>query len=313
MKGKHALFLLGMLCLALSTYSQVPLFQEQNGLVIIEMESATGSLGDWKKETGISGYTGSGYLVYTGNNQYNNPGQSKISFQVQIQKTGLYRFQWRSRITLGNSNSEHNDSWLRLPDADDFFAQRNNSIVYPKGSGKSPNPKGAGKDGWFKVYQNQKDKWSWHARTSDNDAHDIYARFDQAGIYTLEIAGRSNGHGVDRIILYHEEVAPSDAKDTDLPESDILTGLKLLAAQAALPLKVFPNPANQWIQLQLPEGQAFPAGAIARILDARSAVAATFVLDGSQPVRLPVADLPAGWYVLQVQAPEKLYQTRFIR
>jgi hypothetical protein len=36
-----------------------------------------------------------------------------------------------------------------------LFAEKGSSILFPKGSGQTPNPIGSGADGWFKIYMNQ--------------------------------------------------------------------------------------------------------------------------------------------------------------
>jgi hypothetical protein len=196
-------------------------FVESGGLVIVEAESVP-TAGDWDQGTATDGYTGSSYLEWTGPDLFSKPGEGLLSYQLEISTPGTYRFRWRSRINVGTNNTEHNDAWLRFPDADDFYGQKNSSIVYPKGSGKSPNPNGAGKDGWFKVYQNTRDKWSWDARTSDHDAHNIYVRFDNPGTYTMEISGRSFGFALDRIVLFTDSVSNNDATDEDAGQSQLI-------------------------------------------------------------------------------------------
>ena len=64
-------------------------------------------------------------------------------------------FLWKSSFRQGDNGTEHNDSWLRFPNASDFFGEKasNGSIVYPNGSGKEPNPEGSSSDGWFKIYR----------------------------------------------------------------------------------------------------------------------------------------------------------------
>src|SRR5680860_357323 len=77
--------------------------------------------------------------------------QIMASNELKIEHPGTYQFLWKSAVKIGDSGSEHNDTWLRFGDADNFYAQKENSAVYPKDIGKSPNPKGASKDGWFKI------------------------------------------------------------------------------------------------------------------------------------------------------------------
>ncbi|RMG22699.1 MAG: T9SS C-terminal target domain-containing protein, partial [Bacteroidetes bacterium] len=91
-------------------------------------------------------------------------------------------------------------------------------IIYPHGSGQSPNPQGSGADNWFKIYMNELNTWSWITQTSDNDAHFIYARFDNPGVYTLQISGRSNGYAIDRMVLFNESV--DEAMATSLSQAE---------------------------------------------------------------------------------------------
>ena len=200
-------------------------YQEQNGLVVIETESGSYPNG-WRlmpnnedaNHPAFSGATGGQYLQYDGGNKLNNPGNDVIEYQVEIAKAGTYQFQWRSRIGFGSNSTEHNDSWLKI-NADDFYAQKGNSVVYPKGSGKQPTPEGAGGGGWFKVYLSGSTSWTWSTKTFDNNAHDIFATFNSPGVYTVQVSGRSDGHAIDRMVLHHIEDFNGSATDTGLPES----------------------------------------------------------------------------------------------
>ena len=178
---------------------------EAGDILVVDIESEAAA-GDWQFQTSTAGYTGTGYHYWNGPNYSGSPGNGLMSYTINITNPGTYRFRWRSRIGLGTKQSEHNDAWLRLPDADDFYGYKagTNSTVYPKGSGKTPTPNGAGAGGWFKVYMNSLNAWVWDARTSDNDAHQIYAVFNTAGLYTVEISGRSTGYILDRFMLYQE-------------------------------------------------------------------------------------------------------------
>ncbi|WP_396634844.1 putative Ig domain-containing protein [Maribacter sp. R86514] len=181
-------------------------YQENNGLVVIEMENLTYGA-NWTEETTEPGYTGSGYL-FNSVDSFNTPGVGTISTQVEITTPGVYRFQWYNNIGIiapSVPSTEHNDAWLRFNDANDFYGAKNvdgsGGIVYPKGLGKTPEVEGASADGWLKVYTNTLD-WSWSTKTSDNDAHWVFVEFDNAGTYTMEISSRSNGHLIDRVALH---------------------------------------------------------------------------------------------------------------
>lgn len=180
-------------------------------VIEVEIESVA-LVGDWKKKTDINGYSGDAYFVWDGPNQFwkgpENIGKvGLLSFEVEITKPGTYLFQWRSYIAKKDPqkpNTEHNDSWLKIL-ADDFYAVRETSTVYPKGSGKTPNPEGENGNGFFKAYMNTNDTWTWTTGTYDNNFHQIYARFDEAKIYTIEIAPRSSYHAIDKFKLIQQE------------------------------------------------------------------------------------------------------------
>ncbi|SDS74031.1 hypothetical protein SAMN05192545_1964 [Maribacter dokdonensis] len=177
-------------------------FEEQNGIAILELDSKVS--GSWRKES-TSGASGGSVLTYRGSNYFNSPGNSTITYKVKINSSGTYRFIWRNKISViasHNASTEHNDSWLKI-NASNFYGQKGSSRIYPGGSGKTPTPEGASSGGWFKVYTNTID-WSYSTKTSDNDAHAVYATFNNAGVYNIQVSARSNGHTIDRMVLYKE-------------------------------------------------------------------------------------------------------------
>ena len=182
-------------------------FQETNALLMIEFEDGAFENGSQWAFIEDGQVSGGAYAVWEGNDLFNAPGSGLVTFQLNIQNPGVYRFSWKSAVTIGNNGTEHNDSWIRFPDAADFYGEKNGSKVYPKDTGKTPNPNGASKEGWFKAYRSGNDLgFKWMARTSDNDAHDIYVEFETAGEYTMEVSGRSSGHGIDQFVLFQEAV-----------------------------------------------------------------------------------------------------------
>jgi hypothetical protein len=187
-------------------------FQEEDGLVLAEFEDVALN-GAWALRTEFGGFSGDGYLVWEGPQYFNQPGNGILTFKINIQTPGTYRFMWHTDITIGDSGSEHNDTWLRFDDADDFFGVKvgGTGIVYPRDRGKSPNPQGSSSDGWFKVFRSGNLDYQWEAFTSDNNAHDIYVTFNNPGIYTMEVSARSSGHAIDRFVLFTDNWSPADA------------------------------------------------------------------------------------------------------
>lgn len=203
-------------------------FFESDRLVIVEAESQPAT-GDWVEDTTIGGFTGSSYYRWSGEDFFRDPGNGLLEYKIRINNPGRYRFYMRSRNPTMNG-SEHNDMWVRFPEADEFYGFRasDNSIVYPHGNTRGPNgseqtPTTEGGDnngGWMKAFQNNPDRWWWYARTSDNDSHDIYVEFDSVGTYTMQISGRSSLFIIDRFALFDEALYSDDSiEGTARPET----------------------------------------------------------------------------------------------
>ncbi|WP_020529049.1 hypothetical protein [Flexithrix dorotheae] len=189
-------------------------FIEKDGVVKVEFENAKFGNG-WELKTGNVNTSGRGYMVWNNGDFFPRPGSDLATFKIKISTPGTYQFIWNSAVTIGTNGTEHNDTWLKFPDASDFYAEKNGTKVYPKGSGKTPNPEGASQDGWFKVYRSGNDvDFKWQARTYDNDPHLIYVMFDEAGTYTMQISARSYGHGIDKFALFLESLDESTVTNT---------------------------------------------------------------------------------------------------
>lgn len=217
-------------------------FIEQNGLVVIEMESADQPLpGSWETSSTYStttspnvnnpgGATGGDFIIWQAGQNLGNPGQGLLTYQVQINNPGTYQFKWRNQVGLGTNTTEHNDTWLKI-EADQFFGSKNGgaSIVCPNGAPSgtctaTTGLNGSSSGGWFKVYSSGASNWSWVSNTSDNDAHQVFATFDNPGIYNILVSARSSSHAIDRMVLVNQSLAGNNGQSTSLPESPRTTG-----------------------------------------------------------------------------------------
>lgn len=196
------------------------LFIEKNGLVRVDIKNPSTSPNGWATAKAFAGYEGEDYIIWTGNDNFSTPGEGVMNFSIKITNPGTYQFVWRSRIGAGNSNTEHNDSWLRIPTAANFYGEKESTgeRVYPKGTGKTPNPHGASKDGWLKVYMNRLDEWFWRSTTNDQDPFNVFATFDTSGTYDIQISGRSNAHAIDQFVLFRTDKTLSQATAAELSE-----------------------------------------------------------------------------------------------
>ncbi|MEO1680478.1 MAG: hypothetical protein AAFU80_20220, partial [Pseudomonadota bacterium] len=217
-------------------------FVEEGGIVVIEMESAadfgplpegweTASTYDSSRDgagnvDNPSGATGGDFIIWQGDQFFGNTSNGHITYKVQINEIGTYRFEWRSQVGEGDTTSEHNDTWLKI-EGDAFWGQkfRSDSTVRPKGVSRAENdwpdgstaPNGSSANGFFKIYHGTQD-WNFGGFTSDHDGHLIYARFDEPGIYDITIAARSSHHVIDRMVLSHVDYS-GDRQDLSLSES----------------------------------------------------------------------------------------------
>lgn len=179
-------------------------YLEEDGVVIFEVEEANVP-GKWIVGSRTAGYTGNGYLEWNGEQRYGAGAaeDGKITYRIRISNPGNYQFRWRNRINRGNQNTEHNDSFLRLPSG------ANVADEYPIGN-------------WTKVYMNKANTWSWNTGTKDHDWQLIRQYFN-AGDHLVQISGRSPGHAIDRIALYkYDEVNFNVGQFDDRPVSRVV-------------------------------------------------------------------------------------------
>ncbi|WP_420593136.1 malectin domain-containing carbohydrate-binding protein [Robiginitalea biformata] len=207
-------------------------FIESGGLVVIEAENNSGITGNWKNASNSTapnvndpgGATGNDYISWEGSQNLSTQGVGLLVYPVEITTTGTYRFRWRSQVGNGTASTDHNDTWLKI-EGDSFFGEKGTgSIVCPAGADSSNDctgstPNGASGNGWFKVYSSGTTNWTWSTQTSDNDAHQIYVRFDTPGTYNILVSARSSFHLIDRMVLNHLTAYSGNALALSNPQS----------------------------------------------------------------------------------------------
>ncbi|MEM1325512.1 MAG: hypothetical protein AAGI23_06135 [Bacteroidota bacterium] len=83
--------------------------------------------------------------------------------------------------------------------------------------------------------------------------------FDTVGIYTIEIAGRSQGHAIDQFVLHHSDIPTGSATNINRPESprfNPVSTTKIIRQ----PLNIYPTVGNEMVTLELPTHQAIQLG-----------------------------------------------------
>lgn len=188
-------------------------FETRSGIAVLELNNPVPS--GFRSES-ISGATSGTAATYRGSNNFRSPG-NVTTYKLKVNSTGTYRVQWRNKISIITTgphpaNTEHNDSWLKI-NGSDFFGQSGSSKVYPKGSNKTPIVNGDSANGFMKIFTSSVN-WSWTTRTNDGGGHDIFVTFNNTGVYNVQVGGRSQGHTLDRIVLYKSSVSSSSALST---------------------------------------------------------------------------------------------------
>jgi hypothetical protein len=213
-------------------------FREVDGVVVIEAESLP-LTESWETRTAETGFTGSGYIQWTGSSFNNDPTHGVMEVTLCLEGASRYRLQWHTRIGIGNDTTEHNDSWVQFGDVDDYFGARGPSDGETR---RYPHPQcddgpfmtmirglatvteatcaaGSSRDGWMKVYCSGASDWRWSTSTSDSDAHQVVFETDGAGVVRLMLAARAEGHLIDRIVIHDASLPDATVQDLTLAET----------------------------------------------------------------------------------------------
>lgn len=236
-------------------------FEEQNGLLTIEMESgALPSGSDWQTgseaDPNLSGST-INYIYWDGAQSFNALTGAPITYNLKINNPGTYRLAWRGRIGTGTSGGEHNDAWLRIV-ADDFYAtNQNNSTATPQLEPRpscvsNPDrdcPAGSSTDGYFKAFMNRHpvnlpvdQRWGFVTNTNDgNSFRFIWATFNAPGNYSVIVDARSSFFFMDKMVLRRVDVSDGTAFNLNNVESSCSDALSINDVNKP-EAKIYPNP-----------------------------------------------------------------------
>ncbi|WP_400077522.1 T9SS type A sorting domain-containing protein [Winogradskyella sp. R77965] len=245
-------------------------FEEQNGLLTIEMESGDLPSGtNWQTgsedDPNLPGST-INYIFWDGPQSFNALTGAPITYNIKINNPGTYRLAWRGRIGTGTSGGEHNDAWLNIV-ADDFYATNtNNSTATPQLEPRpscvsNPNrdcPEGSSTNGYFKAFMNRhpvnsppEQRWGFVTNTNDgNSFRFIWATFNAPGNYSVIVDARSNFFFMDKMVLRRTDVSDSTAFNLNNPESlcyDASLSTETIIKQE---LKIFPNPTSGRLEIR---------------------------------------------------------------
>ncbi|GAA4950417.1 hypothetical protein GCM10023314_24660 [Algibacter agarivorans] len=223
-------------------------FEEQNGLLTIEMES--GVINDNRWQIALETVNGEEitYLHWTGPESFNALSGAPIVYKIKINNPGTYRFAWRMRVGLGTSKGEHNDAWLKI-DGEDFYGIKDGAKVYPKPMCNNDSSltcaAGSSTQNFIKAFGNRLD-WGFVTNTNDHVAHRVFVTFNEAKEYTITVDARSSYLFIDKMVLHRNTVSGSIAFDLNNPESNCYNALSTVKNELEK-IKVYPNPTKDFI------------------------------------------------------------------
>ncbi len=245
-------------------------FEEENGLLTIEMESGVLPSGsNWQTgsepDPNLSGST-IDYIYWDGAQSFNALTGTPITYNIKINNPGTYRFAWRGRIGTGTSGGEHNDAWLRIV-ADDFYAtNQNNSTATPQLEPKpncnsNPNrdcPAGSSTNGYFKAFMNRHpvnlpvdQRWGFVTNTNDGSSFRfLWATFNSPGNYSVIVDARSSFFFMDKMVLRRSDVSDSVAFNLNNTESTCYDASLSINDEKKNETKILPNPTTGKIEIR---------------------------------------------------------------
>jgi hypothetical protein len=157
---------------------------------VLEAENAISeSLGGWNIETTYPGYSGDGYLFYTGENKNNTDLAMPLVYKWHIEEAGTYEVWFRGRRDRCEScpcdapGDACNDIWSQLDDG----KARKRLVKHPFGEG-----------------------WGWGTPTTEYVPYRVH--FD-VGVHVLQIGGRSKGVKLDQIVVVPESEGKPKTND----------------------------------------------------------------------------------------------------
>lgn len=164
------------------------ILEEKDGLCVFEAEG-TKLKGQWKIGKDANKASGGAYIYFDGPNTYNEVNKDNlISYTFRINNPGNYTVKWMMRQPEGERGTDKgNDAYIYF--SDDIGYAKNQKLTH-----------------YEKFYSRSANDFVLHGVAEVHGlGHSwLTAKFPSAGEYTLNIAGRSHGLQIDRIVLFKD-------------------------------------------------------------------------------------------------------------
>ena len=174
------------------------------GMWQVELEDAYNG---WIEQPANANTQGPWYSWQGGNNFFlAEAGEDILKYTVDIKQAGNYIFKIHSladNAGQGSAIDQSNDIWVRFPTGVDVAGEVQ------------------AQQDWIKVFRNGSlaNQWTWVSAAEKNATQWAQTvQFLAAGTHCIELSGRSNGHGIDRIALCLQgnNVNPANLPDSPL-------------------------------------------------------------------------------------------------
>lgn len=197
------LILFAILLNSIFGFSQ-KVYEESDGLVMMEAENTLTELHLWTSSTYFQAFSGSGHIEFTGG-VVSGAGSplSPLVYKFKINKAGDYalNIRGRSRLLEGEAKDLANDAWFKV-DGD-----------YGIGAGGPPDISFMNQYTKLFVGRGGNGDWGWGTQYDINHVqpHAIF-NFKAGETYTLTMAGRSQRFNVDRILFINTTYPIEEAR-----------------------------------------------------------------------------------------------------
>ncbi len=192
-------------------------YEEKDGLVVMEAEFTKSNPGRWQGKTAIEGFTGKGYIEFTGNGTAGGAAKSPLVYIFKVNKPGLYFLHLRaSREDHGQPNDHSNDCYVRVDG--NYGAGPNPGDKHGDNAPLSVLKKDT------KFFGGSVGNFNWvsgcHLDLGGHDNKRVAVYDFKAGqTYRLVVSGRSQHYALDRIVFRHTDVPAKTAEDVTLAET----------------------------------------------------------------------------------------------
>lgn len=205
-------------------------YEEDQGLVIMEAENTPSPLGSWTIDKSMRGYTGRGYLEFQDDPNRSGQASAALRYTFKINRSGPYTL----HLHCGGKSTNAGDSTRGV--ASDCFVRMEGDFDV---AGKT-NSKGKTRDllktmktdsvlesedqpsfAWVtgnRLVSKKKKQGASGAKSSQGQGSAAH-RFQSGQLYTLVVSGRSPGFKLDRIVLSHQSVHSNNAQNRGANET----------------------------------------------------------------------------------------------